>query len=253
VGNVESKQKIILTTGWDILTPTGFQEFDGIVITEDREVIIIITNTDEITCTLDHRIETTSGWKQANDILIGDILSEVGVVCNIIKTGELDIVYDPINVNNGNSYLANGFVNHNCLFLDEFAFVRDTVQEEFWTSMSPTLSTGGSCIITSTPNGDSNLFAKMWRGANIPLSFDSSIGSNGFYPIYVAWDLPPGRDEKFKREEIAKIGEVKFRQEFLCVGGEGLVTLQDDDGNIIKVSLEEAYQLVKSDKTTLVQ
>ena len=49
------------------------------------------------------------------------------------------------------------------LFLDEFAFVRDSVQVEFWTSIAPTLATGGSCIITSTPNGDTNIFAQVLR------------------------------------------------------------------------------------------
>ena len=100
------------------------------------------------------------------------------------------------------------------LFLDEFAFVRDTVQSEFWTSMAPTLATGGSCIITSTPNGDSNLFAQLWRGSNIPLNAESVVGSNGFVPIHVHWDEPPGRDEKFKELEKAKIGEIKWLQEY---------------------------------------
>lgn len=100
------------------------------------------------------------------------------------------------------------------LFLDEFAFVRDTVQSEFWTSMAPTLATGGSCIITSTPNGDSNLYAQLWRGSNIPLTANAVTGTNGFVPIHVAWDEPPGRDEAFKEREKAKIGEIKWLQEY---------------------------------------
>lgn len=54
------------------------------------------------------------------------------------------------------------------LYLDEFAFVAPNIQELFWTSISPTLSTGGSCIMTSTPNGDMDIYAEIWRGANIP-------------------------------------------------------------------------------------
>ena len=38
------------------------------------------------------------------------------------------------------------------LYLDEFAFVRPNIASEFWTSITPTLSTGGKAIITSTPN-----------------------------------------------------------------------------------------------------
>lgn len=102
------------------------------------------------------------------------------------------------------------------LFLDEFAFVRDTVQQEFWTSMAPTLATGGSCIIASTPNGDMNIYAQLWRGATIPKSHDTKLGSNDFYPVYVAWDEPPGRDQQFQESEIAKIGELRWRQEYKC-------------------------------------
>lgn len=102
------------------------------------------------------------------------------------------------------------------LFLDEFAFVRDAVAEDFWTSVSPTLATGGSCIICSTPNGDTNRFAQLWRGANIPSPDNPAVGINGFAPIEIKWDEPPDRDAKFQREEIAKIGELRWKQEYLC-------------------------------------
>ena len=102
------------------------------------------------------------------------------------------------------------------LFLDEFAFVPHNVQEDFWTSILPTLSTGGSCIMTSTPNGDMNKFAVLWRGANIPRKRGSKIGTNGFYPIQVRWDQPPGRDEQFKEDTIAKLGDRKWMQEYEC-------------------------------------
>lgn len=94
------------------------------------------------------------------------------------------------------------------LFLDELCFVRAGIQFEMWTSISPTLATGGECIIASTPNGDSDLFAELWRGAE--------AGTNGFVPVFVPWDAPPGRDEEFKRQQIGKIGERKFKQEYEC-------------------------------------
>ena len=94
------------------------------------------------------------------------------------------------------------------LFLDEFAFVKPTIQDEFYTAILPTLSTGGSMIITSTPNGDSNLFAELWRGA--------VLKTNGFYPVEIPWNAPPGRDEKFKEEMIAKLGMRRWQQEYEC-------------------------------------
>lgn len=94
------------------------------------------------------------------------------------------------------------------LYLDEFAHVDPSIADEFWTSISPTLSTGGDCIITSTPNGDTNLYAQLWRGAEVE--------ANGFKPTWVKWDQPPGRDEKFKKDQIGKIGERKWLQEYEC-------------------------------------
>jgi hypothetical protein len=102
------------------------------------------------------------------------------------------------------------------VFLDEFAFVKQSVQSEFWTSIAPTLSTGGSCIITSTPNGDSDIFATTWRGANIPHAEKDGVGINGFACQYVAWDEPPGRDEQFKKDEIGRLGQRKWDQEYEC-------------------------------------
>lgn len=103
------------------------------------------------------------------------------------------------------------------LYVDELAFVPPNIQQEFWASISPTLSTGGSVIITSTPNGDLDLFSELWRGANIPdPKNNEGLGVNQFKPTRVYWDQPPGRDEKFKEEQIAKLGEIKWKQEFLC-------------------------------------
>ncbi|PPD55685.1 MAG: hypothetical protein CTY12_00065 [Methylotenera sp.] len=132
------------------------------------------------------------------------------------------------------------------LYCDEFAFVRDTVQQEFWTSMAPTLATGGSCIITSTPNGDANIFAQLWRGANIPQTADSEVGSNGFLPIEVKWDEPPGRDAKFREEEIAKIGELRWKQEYECCRANTLIEIQDETNNIFHITIGELHHLLLS-------
>lgn len=113
------------------------------------------------------------------------------------------------------------------LFLDEFAFVRDGIAEEFWNSVSPTLATGGSCIICSTPNGDTNRFAQLWRGANTQRDASGPEGINGFVPIEIKWDEPPGRDAKFKAGEVAKIGETKWLQEYECMFISDLPTLFD--------------------------
>ncbi len=98
------------------------------------------------------------------------------------------------------------------LFLDEFAFVAPNIQEEFWTSILPTLSTGGACIMSSTPNGAVDKFASIWRAANLENNTDGLI----FKPIHVAWDEPPGRTEQFKKDHIIMLGDLKWKQEYEC-------------------------------------
>ncbi len=94
------------------------------------------------------------------------------------------------------------------IFIDEIAFVRKSIQNDLWTSMAPTLSTGGDVIISSTPNGDNELFATLWRGA--------VLGNNGFAAFEATWDEHPERDATFKEEMLQKIGQLKFSQEFEC-------------------------------------
>lgn len=121
------------------------------------------------------------------------------------------------------------------LYADELGFVPPNIADEFWTSMMPTLSTGGRSIVTSTPNGDSNLFAQLWRGAE--------LGANGYYPIYIPWDMVPGRDESFKNEFIGKIGPIKWAQEFECLSSGTRVVIKL--GDVIKeVSLKELEDIL---------
>ena len=91
------------------------------------------------------------------------------------------------------------------LFIDELAFVNPRIQEEMWASLAPTLSTGGGFILSSTPNGDSELFAQLWRGAN--------SGTNPFFPIRVDWHQHPDRDESYVEDMRSKLGELKLKQE----------------------------------------
>jgi hypothetical protein len=105
------------------------------------------------------------------------------------------------------------------LYCDEFAFVRPTIAKEFWTSISPTLATGGKCIITSTPNSDEDQFAQIWRQANKRIDEygnETELGVNGFKPFRSYWKEHPDRDEKWEAEQRAQLGEERFRREMDC-------------------------------------
>ena len=105
------------------------------------------------------------------------------------------------------------------LYLDEFSYVNPTIAADFWASISPTLSTGGRAIITSTPNSDEDQFALIWTEANNKFDQygnEQELGINGFYAFRAYWNEHPDRDENWKREELGRIGEERWKREFEC-------------------------------------
>jgi len=92
------------------------------------------------------------------------------------------------------------------LIVDEAAFIRDF--DEIWTSLYPTLSTGGSAIILSTPNGVGGQYYKLWVGAE--------SGSNDFNPIRLLWWTHPEHDQEWFDKETKNLPKRKVAQEFLC-------------------------------------
>lgn len=97
----------------------------------------------------------------------------------------------------------------NLLYLDEFAFVPNNIQEDFFASVYPTISSGKTTkvLITSTPNG-LNMFYKIWT--------DSEQERNDYIRMDIHWSMVPGRDEKWKDQQIRNTSEEQFRQEFEC-------------------------------------
>jgi hypothetical protein len=102
---------------------------------------------------------------------------------------------------------AIGFTIH-LLYADEFAHIHPNFLTQFYRSIYPTLSSSkiSRIIISSTPNG-MNLFYELYTGA--------LEGKNSYHPIRVDWWQVPGRDEKWKQQEIGNLGsEELFNQEY---------------------------------------
>jgi len=102
---------------------------------------------------------------------------------------------------------AIGFTIH-FLYMDEFAHIHPNFIESFFRSTYPTVSSSkvSRIIITSTPNGQ-NKFWEIYQGA--------LTGDNTFNPVRVDWWQVPGRDDKWKKDEIANLGsEELFNQEY---------------------------------------
>lgn len=147
-----------------------------------------------------------------------------------------------IELENGSKILASATsssairgTSQNLVYLDEFAFVPSNLQEEFFNSVYPTISSGktSKVLITSTPNG-MNMFYKIWT--------DSEENRNSYRRVSVHWSMIPGRDEEWKAETIANTSERQFEQEFECVTGDSLVTVRDKETAQIKtITIKELY------------
>lgn len=89
------------------------------------------------------------------------------------------------------------------LVIDEAAIVRWA--STIWASAFPTLSTGGSAIVNSTPYGVGNFFHSTW--------VDAIAGGNPFNPIRLYWQMHPDRDDHWYEEMSAALGPRRTAQE----------------------------------------
>lgn len=116
----------------------------------------------------------------------------------------------------------------NIVYVDEAAFIRASIWKEFWNSTFPTISSGKTtkAILVSTPNGQ-NHFYDIWEKAK--------DGTNGYVPFEINWWDVPGRDENWKKMQIAATSEEAFAQEygnsflwseFALVSGETITRLE---------------------------
>ena len=149
------------------------------------------------------------------------------------------------------------------LYADEFAFVRPGIAKEFWTSISPTLATGGKAIITSTPNSDEDQFALLWKGAlkcEDEYGNPSDVGVNGFKAYRSYWNEHPDRDDAWAVAQRAQLGEDRFRREMGCefiINDETLIApakLIDLQGiePLYKTGQVRWYQKPKQDRTYVI-
>lgn len=185
-----------------ILTDTGWSDFAGIVKFQNKSVHKYQINGTEIICTDDHKF-----MKNDNTFVKA---KNFNCISQLFKSD----VYDILNVWKNNRFLVNqNVIAHNCLICDEFAFLSPGIQEGFLASVFPVVSSSknSQIIIVSTPNGMNNEYYRIWNKAK--LNIDKNVG---WYPIEINWWDVPGRDEKWREQQLASFNydQTKFNQEY---------------------------------------
>lgn len=177
---------------------------------------------------------------------------------NHIRAGAMTYNKKSIEFDNGSRIISQATTENtgrglsiSLLFCDEMAFIGKgnlNVAKDFWTSISPTLSTGGKCIITSTPNSDEDQFAILWHGANKTIDEfgnETDIGENGFKAYFADWRSHPERDEEWAKSEEAAIGQDRFLREHLCVLGSSMLKIRNKNNGLVQnLSIEDLYNLL---------
>lgn len=93
------------------------------------------------------------------------------------------------------------------LYVDEMAFIKPNIMDEWWKAILPSLSAPNSRMVaTSTPNGSEGKFAEIW--------FKALQGTNDFNPIEVLNHQVPDRGDDFKATMLKDMSVLEYAQEY---------------------------------------
>lgn len=185
---------------WEVLTPTGWSNIDGINhLKKCSFVRILFSDGTKLECSENHKLKllnekfVSSNCIKKGMVLLGNDFKNKTVVSKRKIKKKIDL-YDLINVEKHQEFYSNDIISHNCAFIDGV--------DEIWTAAYPTLSTGGKSIILSTPNGVGNFFHKMWKDAEEK----KLTATKPFNQIKLPWHLHPERDQNWRDQqtEVAK-------------------------------------------------
>lgn len=237
-----------------IKTKNGFQKFLGIQKSNEYNGLKITFNDNtEVKCTYTHRIESETGFILAKDIKVNDVFNDKTVVKIEPIQGDF---YDPVEVENGNTYSCNGLEHHNCsvICMDECAWVPASKFSATMDAILPAQSAMSwkKNIFISTPNGMNHFYDMVMGSRKRKVLYDLSESDisklkdkvlskkdngNGLFDVTIDkpsnnmalfemdWQDVPRYNSKgqrispneFKEDIVAKNGLTFFNQNYACV------------------------------------
>lgn len=206
---------VIENTDYEVLTDQGFKDFKGLIVGENiNKINLRFNNGIELNCTPKHKIILkNNAIVYACNLNVGDVVYNDYIVEKVNMYSSSDKVYELLEVADTHKYFANGILSHQCLIIDEMAFIEpESILQDFWRSVFPTISRSkkSKVLIASTPNGTGNLFHTLFDGAEKK--------ENEFVYERVLWSAIPGRDEEWKQKQIRALGSTEsFLQEYETV------------------------------------
>lgn len=123
---------------------------------------------------------------------------------NWLKAGVLEFTKEVLKLKNGSKIFVSTTSESgirgksvNLLFVDEFAHIQMQIADPFFKSVMPTISSSKSAkiVLISTPKGAIGKFYEIFSGAP----------KNKWSAVRIHYSQVPGRDDTWKREELASI------------------------------------------------
>lgn len=93
------------------------------------------------------------------------------------------------------------------IFMDDIAVCHDSDIEETWKRLQPNLNTGGTCCVSSTPNGKKNWFHRMYTNAQDQISLFKVMPTN-YRDHY--------KDQSVIDQIHRNLGDKTFRSDIEC-------------------------------------
>ena len=169
--------------GIQILTDTGFSDFDGVINKGIQETIIVYLENDlHIQCTKDHEVYTENLNKtEAQKLIKGDVVHTDSGLVKVLNTADAGpaVVYDIRNVEKNNRFIANGLLVSNCQFI---AF------EETLISSSTLSQLEGSSPIRTDQHV--RWYKNVDPNCTYVIGLDPSMGTGGDNAAIQVWELP---------------------------------------------------------------
>lgn len=106
--------------GLQVLTDTGWSNFDGVIAKGVRNTVIVEIGDYKVACTPDHKIYVSDTLAvSVTELVAGDIILTHAGQRSITKIskGTEEIVYDLLNVEKNHRFYANGILVSNCEFI----------------------------------------------------------------------------------------------------------------------------------------
>lgn len=169
------------TINMQILTPTGFQPFDGVKrYWHDESLEFLFSDGTRVRTSFKHKFIVNNKVKYADELFEGFMLTDNKRIdqINIIKNGEY--FYDPINVSNGSIfYHDNGLTSHNTFFGTGDTLINAETLMSF-RAKEPIRRLEGDCL---------NIYEETQKGHQYVMTVDVAKGRGQDYSTFNVIDI----------------------------------------------------------------